>query len=234
MNRTLKKWLPAIITICIILIVILISCKKNTLMLNVTKVSNIDYSKIEEIVKMLESDDTKGNAANELNELYKDQEKDDVFYLTSAKIIMATDNDINAVSSLNYVKNKTDEYYRLLIRATAGQFFTMGEVPNDLLNTSIEAANKYTDEIDFQLLAGELYYDKDNYIGALYYLDKALQIDGNNVDANYYYALNLYVLGEQEEAISYMEKAKKLYKGDDEEYKKAMDNYIDIMKEGKR
>lgn len=234
MNKTLKKWLPAIITLCVILIVILISSGKKSLELNTTEQVKIDYSKIEEILKMLENDDTKGNAANTLNELYKDHEKDDLFYLTSAKIIMATDNDINAVSSLNNVKNKTDEYYRLRIRATAGQFFTMGEVPNDLLETSIEAANKYTDEIDFQILAGELYYDKDNYTAATYYLDKALQIDENNVDANYYYALNIYVLGEKEDAISYMEKAKKLYKGDDEEYKKAMDNYIDIMKEGKR
>lgn len=234
MNKTLKKWLPAIITICVIIFILLISINKKSLMLNTSEQTSIDYSRIEEILKMLESDDKKGDATNALNELYKEHEKDDVYYLTSAKIIMATDNDINAISSLNNVKNKTDEYYRLRIRATAGQFFTMGEVPNDLLETSVEAANKYTDEIDFQILAGELYYDKDNYIAATYYLDKAFQIDENNVDANYYYALNIYALGEQEEAISYMKKAKKIYKGDDEEYKKSMDNYLEIMKEGKR
>ena len=234
MNKTLKKWLPAIITVCIIIIIILISSKKNSLVLNTVEQKNVDYSKIEGILQMLEKDDTKGNAANVLNELYNGFEKDDVYYLTSAKIIMETGNDIDAVSTLNNVKNKTEDYYRLRIRATAGQFFTLGEVPNDLLETSIEAANKYSDEVDFQVLAGELYYDKDNYVGAIYYLDKALQIDDKNVDANYYYALSIYILGEQEEGISYMEKAQKLYNGDDEEYKKSIENYIDIMKEGKR
>ena len=65
-------------------------------------------------------------------------------------------------------------------------------------------------------------------------INKTLQIDDKNVDANYYYALNIYLLGEQEEGISYMEKAQKLYKGDDKEYKNSMSNYISIMKEGKR
>ena len=235
MNKNLKKWLPAIITLTILLIIILITSFNNSLpTFELKEKKTIDYSKINEIIKMLDNDEEKKKASNALEELYKGYTKDDTYYLTSAKIIMETGNDIDAVGTLNYVNNKTVEYYKLMVRATAGQFFTMGQVPDGLLNTAIDASEKYSNNIDFQLLAGKLYYDKDNYTAALYYLDKALQIDENNVDANYYYALCIYILGEQQEGISYMTKAQKLYKGNDSEYKKSMSNYIDIMKEGKR
>lgn len=231
----IKKWLPAIATLGLILIIIFISliCKSKLPNFKIEE-SEIDIKEINKIISMLDSDDTKSKANDALNELYKDHIMDDTYYLTSAKIIMANDNDIYAVGTLRNVKNKTDEYYYLMIRATSGAFFTMGEVPNDLLDTAIEAANNYANNIDFQLLAGKLYYDKDNYTAALYYLDKALQIDSSNVDANYYYGLSIYLLGENEEGISYMEEAKRLYKGEDEAYKEAMDNYITLMKEGKR
>lgn len=232
----IKKWLPAIGTLGLIIIIILISliCKSSLPNFTIGEESTIDIKEINKIISMLDSDDTKSKANDALNELYKDHIKDDTYYLTSAKIIMANENDVYAVDTLRNVKNKTVEYYGLMIRATSGAFFTMGEVPNDLLNTAIEAANSYANNIDFQLLAGKLYYDKDNYTAAMYYLDKALQIDSSNVDANYYYGLAIYLLGEEEEGISYMEEAKRLYKGDDEAYKESMNNYISLMKDGKR
>ena len=232
----IKKWLPAIVTLGLILIIMFISliCKSTLPSLIIEEESKIDIKEINKIISMLDSDDTKAKANDALNELYKDHIKDDTYYLTSAKIIMANENDIYAVGTLRNVKNKTVEYYGLMIRATSGAFFTMGEVPSDLLDTAIEAANNYANNIDFQLFAGKLYYDKDNYTAAIYYLDKALQIDSSNVDANYYYGLAIYLLGEDEAGISYMEEAKRLYKGDDEAYKESMDNYITLMKDGKR
>ena len=232
----IKKWLPAIVTLGLILVIMLISliCKSSLPNFTIGEESTIDIKEINKIISMLDSNDTKSRANDALNELYKDHIKDDTYYLTSAKIIMANENDVYAVDTLRNVKNKTVEYYGLMIRATSGAFFTMGEVPNDLLNTAIEAANSYANDIDFQLLAGKLYYDKDNYTAAMYYLDKALQIDSSNVDANYYYGLAIYLLGEENEGISYMEEAKRLYKGDDEAYKESMDNYISLMKDGKR
>ena len=232
MNENLKKWLPLIVVFVVLLIGLLIS--KNSLPTLKVEKEVVDISKVNEIVKMLSDENEKKNAQSALDELYKDKTKDDTYYLVSARIIMENGNDVDAVGTLNNVKNRNEEYYKLMVRSTSGEFFTMGRVPDSLLNTAIEAANKYTDNIDFQLLTGKLFYDKDNYTGALYYLDKTLQIDDKNVDANYYYALNIYLLGEQEEGISYMEKAQKLYKGDDKEYKNSMSNYISIMKEGKR
>lgn len=234
MSKIIKKWLPALITLFVILIVILIFSKSSLPTLTVLTNDDVSQEKISEILDMLEDDDTKKDAQNKLDELYQDRTKDDTYYMVSAKIVLETENDIDAIAPLNHVKNKTTDYYRLRIRASAGEFFTMGAVPDGLLNTAREAAKKYSDTIDFQILAGELYYDKDNYTAALYYLDKALQIDENNVDANYYYALCIYLLGEKEEGISYMTKAKDLYKGDDKEYKNSMENYISIMEEDKR
>ena len=236
MNNTIKKWLPAIIICGIVILALLIGLirgsKLPTFKFDDEKI--VDKAKLDEIAKMLEDDNTKGNAKTKLDELYKDISKDDNYYLMSARITMATDNEVYAVSDLNYVENHNVEYYALMVKATAGQFFTMGEVPTALLDTAVEAASKYSDIADFPLLAGELYYDKDNYYAALYYLDKALLVDPENVDALYYYSLCTYILGDKDEAIKYMEKAKSNYKGDDKKLKSSMDNYISIMKEGKR
>ena len=233
MNKIFKL-LPALILLIVISIVIILHSNSSLPTFKFEELESVDISKISEIVKMLEDDNKKGNAQKELDTLYQGKNKDDIYYLTQAKIVMETGNDVEALSPLNNVKNKTIEYYGLRVRAAAGEYFTYGNVPNGLLNTTLEAASKYSDNIDFQLLAGKLYYDKDNYTASLYYLDKALQIDEDNVDANYYYALCIYLLGEQEEGINYMKKAQSLYKGDDKVYKESMTNYIDLMKEGKR
>ena len=236
MNNTLKKWLPAIIVCGIVIIALFIGLirgnKLPTFKLDDEKI--VDKSKLDEIAKMLEDENTKKEAQAKLDELYKDTSKDDAYYLMSARIIIATDNAVNAVGTLNNVENHNVEYYALMVKATSGQFFTMGEVPSALLDTAVEAASKYANIADFPLLAGELYYDKDNYYAALYYLDRALLVDPKNVDALYYYSLCTYILGEKDEAIKYMEEAKKNYNGDDKELKKSIDNYISIMKEGKR
>lgn len=236
MKNNIKKWLPGIIALSIVIIVIIISLILGTKLptLTLKEKASVSSKEIERIVNMLSSDDTKKNAESELNKIYEAIQKDDTYYLTMAKIIMANDNVINAVGTLNYVKNKTNEYYALMIKSTAGEFFTMGNVPTRLMHTAKEAANAYSNDINFQILAGELYYDKDNYIAALYYLDKALQIDPNNVDANYYYGLSIYLIGETEIGLSYMKDAQKLYKGNDKEFKKSIDNYIKLMEEGKK
>ncbi len=229
----LKKWLPVIV-IFIISLIFIITSNSNLPKFNIKDEEVIPKSKIDEIIKLLDNDETKKTAMSSLDELYKDHKKDDNYYIANAKITLETNNDIEAISPLNYVKNKTIEYYKLRIRASAGEYFTMGNVPNGLLETTLEAAQKYSDTIDFQILAGELFYDKDNYTAALYYLDKALQIDENNIEANYYYSLCLYLLGDKEEGINYMSKTLNSYKGNDNEFKKSMENYINIMKEGKR
>ena len=236
MNNNIKKWLPALISIFIILLFIIISLiGKSTLpLLSVKDKKSVDINEVNKILATLDNDNEKSEAEDKLEKLYSDCIKDDVYYLAKGKIIMANSNKIDAVGVLNNVKNKTDEYYRLMILSTSGEYFTMGRVPDRLLDTSIEAANKYSNSIDFQLLAGELYYDKDNYTAAIYYLDRALQIDPDNIDGNYYYGLSIYLLGEKEIGLSYMEDVKKLYKGNDTEFKKSIDNYINIMKEGKR
>lgn len=233
--KKILKWLPCIIVFIVIIIIMLVSLNKSNLpILSVKDKTSVDINEINKIIDMLKSDDTKGKASDKLEELYKNHSKDDIYYLTSAKIIMTNSNDVEAVGTLKNVKNKTPEYYNLMIRATSGEYFTYGQVPNSLLNTAIEAATSYSNNIDYQILLGELYYDKDNYTAAVYYLDKALQIDSSNVDANYYYALSIYLLGEDEIGLSYMEYAKELYKGDDIEFKKSIENYISLMKEGKR
>ena len=234
MNKNLKKWLPVLITL-VLIVIIIIMFNKSSLPTFTTKDNNeIPVEKVNEVIALLKDENTKNDAKNKLEELYNGHVKDDNYYIASAKITLEIENDIYAIDPLNNVKNKTEEYYRLRIRAAAGEFFTMGNVPDGLLNTAIEAANKYSDDISFQVLAGELYYDKDNYTAALYYFDKALQIDDKDVDANYYYALCIYLLGEKEEGIAYMTKAKDNYKGEDKAYKSSMENYINIMKEDKR
>jgi tetratricopeptide (TPR) repeat protein len=235
MKKIIKKWLPVIITFLVIIITFILFSKSSLPSFKIlTATEEISTEKINEILKMLDDDETKKDAQNKLDELYKDHTKDDTYYMTKAKIVLETDNDINAIDPLNNVKNKTVEYYQLRVRAAAGEYFTMGAVPDGLLNTARDAAKTYSNKIEFQLLAGELYYDKDNYVAASYYLDKALQIDEDNVDANYYYALCIYLLGEKEEGISYMKKAQDLYNGDDKAYKESMENYISIMEEDKR
>ncbi len=233
MNKLLK-WLPIPIVLIVIVVVILLHSNSSLPTFDVKKEELVDTTKIKDIIKLLDDEDKKSTAQSELDKLYEGKTRDDLYYLTASKITMETGNDIDAVGTLNYVKTRSEEYYNLRIRATAGQFFTQGEVPSDLLNTTLDAASKYADNIDYQLLAGKLYYDKDNYTAALYYFDKALQIDEDNVDANYYYALNIYILGEKEEGINYMKKAQSLYKGNDKAYKQAMKDYLDVMKEGKR
>ena len=231
----IKRWLPAFISLGFIVLVIIISLTStsNLPTFSIEDEYKIDKNEINNIIKMLDTDN-KSNAKTKLDELYKNHTKDDDYYLTDAKIIMATSNKIDAVGTLENVVNRTEEYYDLMLNATAGEFFTYGKVPDRLIDTAIEAANKNANNIKYQILAGELFYDKDNYSASIYYLDKALQINPSNVDANYYYALNIYLLGEQEVGIAYMEEAKKLYKGDDTEFKNSIDNYISLMKEGKR
>jgi tetratricopeptide (TPR) repeat protein len=228
------KWLPLLGVFIITLVVIFIHLDYSLPTFDVKKEESIDYSKVKEIIDLLADEEKKSTAQNELNKLYEGKTKDDIYYLASARITMETDHDINGLYNLDQVKNRNLDYYNLRIRATAGEFFTQGKVPDRLLSTSLEAASKYADNIDYQLLAGKLYYDKNNYTASLYYLDKALGIDENNVDANYYYALSIYLLGEQEEGINYMKKAQSLYKGEDKAFKKAMKDYLEIMKEGKR
>ena len=235
MANKILKWLPGLVVFLIILIVMLISLKATLPTFEVQgETSTIDHSRIVEIIKLLDDEEKKNTAQSELDKLYEGLSKDDAYYLASAKIKMETGNDIYAISILDNVKEHTPEYYGLRIRSAAGEYFTMGQVPNGLLNTALEAANTYPNEIDFQILAGQLYYDKNNYYGSTYYLDKALQIDEDSVEANYYYALSIYLLGEKDEGINYMKKAQSLYKGDDQVFKEAMSNYINIMKEGKR
>ena len=228
------KWLPLLGVLIVILLVIVTNMSYSLPTFDVKQEESINYDKLKEIIELLKDDEKKSSAQGELDKLYEGKTKDDIYYLASAKITMENDNDVYAVSSLNQVKGRTLDYYNLRIRATAGEFFTQGKVPDGLLNTAVEAASRYADNIDYQLLVGKLYYDKNNYTAALYYLDKALQIDEENVDANYYYALSIYILGEQEEGLNYMKKAQSLYKGEDKAFKQAMKDYLSIMKEGKR
>lgn len=230
-----KKYLPLIITLVVILLSILISLIHGV---NIKEFAfdskKVDIDKVNEVLSLLDNDETKGKAESELNTLYEGVSKDDTYYLSLAKITMATDNIINATSPLNNVKIKTKEYYSLRLKSESGAFFTYGEVPSGLLSVAKEAYETYTDEFAFALLLGELYYDKDLYLSSIYYLDKALELEPDNTDALYYYALAIYQYGDEENGISYMQKALDSYKGDDKEYIQSMSNYIKIMKEGSK
>ena len=232
----LKKWISSIIVTFVILVSIIVTLTFGSKLpkFEANDESIVSSKDLTKIVNMLSDEKTKKNAESALNELYQDKKKDDNYYITLAKIVMANSNNVDALSPLYNVKNRTEEYYALSIKAAAGEFFTMGNVPDGLLKTAIEATKKYAGNADFALLTGELYYDKDNYYAAIYYLNKALQVEPNNVEALYYYGLSTYLLGDTDSGILYMEKAQNVYKGKDEEFKKSISNYIDLMKEGKR
>ena len=194
-----------------------------------TAVSDEEIKRIDTLI----TDRSYEEAKSALDAEYKGKVTDDTYNLLSARIILATDsNKSNAIDTIRRVKNHSILYYRLLIQATAATPFTQGKVPRGLLDAVQDAVRDFPEETDFVFLAAALCYEADMYESSAYYCIKGIELEPENARFHYYYALDVYLMGDTDEGIASLETARSYT--EDGELLDSIDTYIRLMKEGVR
>ena len=122
----------------------------------------------------------------------------------------------------------------MLLRARLFQY--SGKVNSQICDTAQDAAYDYPFEPYFMYMAGYTCYETDKYVQAAYYLGKALDMEPDNPYANYYYALNSYVLGNTEQGLAFLDYAEECAReqGGFEEIIDSVSEYRTLMEEGKQ
>lgn len=169
-------------------------------------------------------------AKTALNELPYSTEKT----MLQGKIQLAQEDYYNAAITLSQIKDKDEECYEMLLRARL--FQNGGKVNSQICDTAQDAAYDYPFEPYFMYMAGYTCYETDKYVQAAYYLGKALDMEPDNPYANYYYALNAYVLGNTEQGSAFLDHAEECARaqGGFEEIIESVSEYRTLMEEGKQ
>ena len=154
--------------------------------------------------------------------------------LLQGKIQLAQEDYYNAAGTLAQIKEKDEECYEMLLRARLFQY--SGKVNSQICDTAQDAAYDYPFEPYFMYMAGYTCYETDKYVQAAYYLGKALDMEPDNPYANYYYALNSYVLGNTEQGLAFLDYAEECAReqGGFEEIIDSVSEYRTLMEEGKQ
>lgn len=154
--------------------------------------------------------------------------------LLQGKILLAQEDYYNAAATLAQIKEKDEECYEMLLRARLFQY--SGKVNSQICDTAQDAAYDYPFEPYFMYMAGYTCYETDKYVQAAYYLGKALDMEPDNPHANYYYALNSYVLGNTEQGLAFLDYAEECAReqGGFEEIIDSVSEYRTLMEEGKQ
>ena len=204
----------------------------------------LDQEKLDEYYEKNRIPDT--NVILEIEELIDEEKYDEAKTLVNklqysdekiklqGKILLAQDDYYNAANTLNQIKEKDKESYEMLLRARLFQY--KGKVNNLICNIAQDAAYDYPFESYFMYMAGYTCYETDKYVQAAYYLGKALDMEPDNPYANYYYALNAYVLGNTEQGLAFLDYAEKCAKkqGNLEILIESISEYRTLMEEGKQ
>lgn len=150
------------------------------------------------------------------------------------KILLAQEDYYNAAGTLAQIEEMDEESYEMLLRARLFQY--SGKVNSQLCDTAQDAAYDYPFEPYFMYLAGYTCYETDKYVQAAYYLGKTLDMEPDNPYANYYYALNAYVLGNTEQGLEFLGHAEEYAKeqGGFEAILDSVPEYRALMEEGKQ
>lgn len=150
------------------------------------------------------------------------------------KILLAQEDYYNAAGTLARIEEMDEECYEMLLRARLFQY--SGKVNSQMCDTAQDAAYDYPFEPYFMYLAGYTCYETDKYVQAAYYLGKALDMEPDNPYANYYYALNAYVLGNTEQGLEFLDHAETYAKeqGGFEAILDSVPEYRALMEEGKQ
>ena len=204
---------------------------------------NIDQEKLEQYyeknpipdekviaqIENLINDEKYEEAKNVINKLQYSDEK----IKLQGKLLLAQEDYYTAGNTLTQIKEKDKESYEMLLRARL--FQNKGKVNNIICDIAQDAAYAYPFESYFMYMAGYTCYETDKYIQASYYLGKSLDMDPNNPYANYYYALNAYVLGNTEQSLAYLDYAEKCAKKQNgfEKLIDSISEYKTLIKEGK-
>lgn len=154
--------------------------------------------------------------------------------LLQGKIQLAQEDYYNAAGTLAQIKEKDEECYEMLLKARL--FQNGGKVNSQICDTAQDAAYDYPFEPYFMYMAGYTCYETDKYVQAAYYLGKALDMEPDNPYANYYYALNSYVLGNTEQGLAFLDYAEECAReqGGFEEIIDSVPEYRTLMEEGKQ
>lgn len=154
--------------------------------------------------------------------------------LLQGEILLAQEDYYNAAGTLAQIKEKDEECYEMLLRAS--MFQNGGKVNSQICDTAQDAAYDYPFDPYFMYMAGYTCYETDKYVQAAYYLGKALDMEPDNPYANYYYALNAYVLGNTEQGLAFLDYAEKCAReqGGFKEIIDSVPEYRTLMEEGKQ
>lgn len=156
--------------------------------------------KAEDLIRDGKLDDAKGYLET-FDEVYGESDR---ATLLNARIYLEAKEYETAIEKLQNVSEKNYDYYYLLLRA----YSEKSEVDFDqIYDTSLEAADRLSDNAEMQLLAGAACFENKEFSRALHYYGQAFTLKPKDYLAPYSMARCFYELGDNEKASVFLQKA---------------------------